>query len=162
MEASAVYLLRPVRDEDQDVLLAIYSSSRAEEMALVPWTDAQKKAFMQMQFLAQQDHYRTYFPQATHDLILVGDAPVGRLYVDRRESEIRILDITLLEQARGQGTGTRIIQELMKDAAYRDQSLSIYVESYNRSLGLFQRLGFMKTEENGASWLLVWRAASSL
>ena len=160
MEAPAVYLLRPVRDEDQDVLLAIYSSSRAEEMALVPWAETQKKAFMQMQFLAQQNHYRTYFPQATHDLILVGDAPVGRLYVDRRESEIRILDVTMLTESRGRGIGTQVLNDLMKEAADTHNSLSIYVESFNRSLGLFQRLGFAKTDENGASCLMVWRAAS--
>lgn len=160
MEETAAYTLRPVREEDDATLLAIYASTRAEEMALVPWSAAQKQAFLQMQLTAQQNHYRDYFPAARHDLILVKGEAVGRLYVDRRESEIRILDITLLEHARGHGTGTRIIKELMKEAADRDQSLSIYVEGYNRSLGLFQRLGFVKAEETGASWLMVWRAAS--
>ena len=162
MEQMAAYTLHPVREADEATLLAIYASSRADEMALVPWDEAMKDAFLRSQLMAQQAHYRSYFPEAAHDLILVDDAPVGRLYVDRRESEIRILDITLFEQARGYGTGTRIIEDLMKEAADRDQSLSIYVESYNRSLGLFQRLGFVKTEENGASWLMVWRAALSL
>lgn len=160
MEATAAYTLRPVREEDGEILLAIYASARAEEMALVPWTEAQKKAFMQMQLSAQQNHYRTYFPRATHDLILVNDAPVGRLYVDRRESEIRVLDVTMLTESRGRGIGTRIIQELMKEASNRNVSLSIYVESFNRSLGLFQRLGFVKAEETGASCLMVWRADS--
>jgi GNAT superfamily N-acetyltransferase len=138
--------------------LEIYASTRADEMALVPWDAAQKQSFVQMQFSAQQKHYRAYFPHATHDMILVEGQPVGRLYVDRREAEIRILDMTLLPQARGRGIGILIVQDLMKEAAYRNQSLSIYVESFNRSLGLFQRLGFVKTEENGASWLMVWRA----
>lgn len=160
MEATAAYTLRPVREEDQAILLEIYSSSRAEEMALVPWDAAMKDAFLLSQLSAQLTHYRSYFPAATHDLILVDGEPVGRIYVDRREAEIRILDVTLLEQARGRGTGTRVIQELMKEAADQDQPLSIYVENYNRSLGLFQRLGFVKTDENGASWLLVWRAGS--
>ena len=160
MEATAAYTLRPVREEDGEILLAIYASARAEEMALVPWTEAQKKAFMQMQLSAQQNHYRTYFPRATHDLILVNDAPVGRLYVDRRESEIRILDVTMLTESRGRGIGTQVLNDLMKEAADTHNSLSIYVESFNRSLGLFQRLGFVKTEENGALWLMVWRAVS--
>lgn len=160
MERLAAYTLRPVRDEDEALLLAIYASSRAEEMALVPWDAAMKDAFLRSQFSAQQTHYRSYFPQAVHDMILVDGEPVGRIYVDRRADEIRILDVTMLTESRGRGIGTRIIQELMKEADDQDQSLSIYVESFNRSLGLFQRLGFVKAEETGASWLMVWRAAS--
>ncbi len=160
MELTIAYTLRPVREEDEALLVEIYSSTRADEMALVPWDAAVKDAFLRSQCSAQLAHYRSHFPEATHDMILMDGEPVGRLYVDRRNAEIRILDVTLLEQARGHGVGTRIIQELMKEADDRDVSLSIYVESFNRSLGLFQRLGFVKTEENGASWLMVWRPGS--
>ena len=160
MEKVAAYTLRPVQKEDEELLLELYSSTRADELALVPWDAAQKQAFLQMQFSAQQKHYRAYFPHATHEMILADGQAVGRLYVDRRETEIRILDITLLPQARGRGIGTQILLDLMKEADHRNQSCSIYVESFNRSLGLFQRLGFVKTEESGASWLMVWRAGS--
>jgi L-amino acid N-acyltransferase YncA len=160
MEQAAIYILRPVQEEDEALLLAIYSSSRADEMALLPWDTAQKQAFLQMQFSAQQRHYREYFPQARHEMILAGGQPVGRLYVDRRATEIRILDVTLLTEARGRGIGTAILQDLMKEAVNANKSLSIHVESFSRSLGLFQRLGFVKIEESGASWLMEWRAGS--
>jgi ribosomal protein S18 acetylase RimI-like enzyme len=160
MEKVAAYTLRPVQEEDEELLLELYSSTRADEMALVPWDAAQKQAFLLMQFSAQQKHYRAYFPHATHDMILAEGQAIGRLYVDRRETEIRILDITLLPQARGRGIGTQILLDLMKEADHRNQSCSIYVECFNRSLGLFQRLGFVKTEESGASWLMEWRAGS--
>jgi ribosomal protein S18 acetylase RimI-like enzyme len=160
MEKIAFYALRPVQEEDETLLLEIYSSSRADELALVPWDVAQKKVFLQMQFSAQQKHYRAYFPHATHEMILAEGQPVGRLYVDRRETEIRILDITLLPQARGHGIGTQILLDLMKKADHGNKSCSIYVESFNWSLGLFQRLGFVKTEESGASWLMEWHAGS--
>lgn len=160
MEQLAVYALRPIEEADEALLLEIYSSTRAEEMALVPWGAAQKQAFLQMQFAAQQKHYRAYFPQAVHEIILVERQPVGRLYVDRRENEIRILDVTLLPQARGHGIGTQILLGLMKEAEQGNRTCSIYVESFNRSLSLFQRLGFVKAEENGAVWLLKWRAGS--
>lgn len=159
MERTSEYILRPVNEEDDALLLEVYSSTRADEMALVPWDDVQKKSFLQMQFSAQKNHYRTYFPNAKHEMILVDEEPIGRVYVDRRETEIRILDMTLLPSARGRGVGSQIIRELMKEANDQNKSLSIYVESFNRSLGLFQRLGFVKVEENGASFLMEWRAA---
>jgi ribosomal protein S18 acetylase RimI-like enzyme len=159
MEKIAVYTLRPVQEADEALLLEIFASTRADEMALLPWDAVQKQAFLQMQFSAQQKHYQAYFPQATHEMILAEGQPIGRLYVDRRETEIRILDITLLPEIRGKGIGTLVIQELMKEAEDGNKFISIYVESFNRSLELFHRLGFMKTEESSASWLMEWHAS---
>jgi len=47
--------LRDASVEDEGLLLEIYSSTRAKEMALVPWSDPQKEAFVKMQFQAQQE-----------------------------------------------------------------------------------------------------------
>src|ERR1051325_9333221 len=159
METTATYTLRPVQEDDEELLLEIYSSTRADEMALVPWDAATKNTFLRSQFSAQGNHYRKYFPHAVHQMILVDEQPVGRLYVDRNEHKIHILDVTLLPQRRGHGIGTQILLDLIKEAEYKNQSCSIYVESFNRSLGLFQRLGFVKTDESGVSWLMEWRAA---
>jgi len=160
MEQTATYTLRRVQEADEALLLELYSSTRADELALVPWDAVQKQAFLQMQFSAQQRHYRAYFPHARHEMIEAEGQPVGRLYVDRRETEIRILDVTLLPETRRRGIGTIILQNLMKEAVQANKSLSISVESFNRSLRLFQRLGFVKMEESGASWLMEWRAGS--
>jgi ribosomal protein S18 acetylase RimI-like enzyme len=153
--------LRPVSPANDDFLYRVYTGSRLEEMSLVPWDEAAKQSFLQMQFAAQQAHYQAYFPHASHDLILREGIPVGRLYVDRREMEIRILDIALLPAARGRGIGSHLLQELMEEAKAASKTLSIHVENSNPSLRLFQRLGFIKAGENGISCLLEWRAASS-
>lgn len=149
--------LRPVTTADDAFLLEIYASARAAELAQVPWDAAQREAFLRMQLAAQQLHYRTHNPNATHDLILLDDQPIGRLYVSRREREIRILDITLLSEQRGQGIGTPLIQELMSEAERAGQPLTIYVESYNPSLRLFERLGFSKIDDDGVNYLMEWK-----
>jgi GNAT superfamily N-acetyltransferase len=153
-------VLRPVRPEDDQFLYQVYACTRADELARVPWDQAQREAFLRMQFDAQQLHYRTHNPEATHDLILRDGVPLGRLYVARRELEIRILDITLLPAFRNQGTGTPLIKELMTEAAGAGKPLTIYVESFNPSLRLFERLGFIKTEDDGINRLMEWRAGS--
>ncbi len=153
--------LRPVSPANDDFLYRVYAGSRAEEMNLIPWDEAAKQSFLQMQFAAQQAHYRAYFPHASHDLILMEGIPVGRVYVDRRETEIRILDIALLPSARGRGIGSHLLQDLMEEAKAADKALSIHVENSNPSLRLFQRLGFVKAGENGIACLLEWRVASS-
>jgi ribosomal protein S18 acetylase RimI-like enzyme len=150
--------LRAVAAGDEEFLLKVYASIRADELAQVPWSEAQREAFIKMQFDAQQLHYKTHNPNATHDIILLDERPAGRLYVARREDEVRILDITVLPEYRNRGIGTPLIEELMREAARAGKPLNIYVESFNRSLRLFERLGFVKTEEDGVNLLMEWRA----
>ena len=152
--------LRPARPEDEDFLAAVYGSTRTEELALVPWSDEQRERFSRMQFAAQQHHYQTYFPSAIHQVILLGEEPIGRIYVNRGEREIRILDITLLPAYRGQGLGSRLILDLLAEAEAGNRSVTIHVESFNRSRGLFERLGFVPVKEEGAHLLFEWRADS--
>ncbi len=155
--------LRPVAAGDEEFLVKVYASTRADELARVPWSEAQRAAFVRMQFDAQQLHYRTHNPAATHDVILLDGRAIGRLYVARRRDEIRILDITILPERRGGGVGTALVRDLMTEAARAALPLNIYVESYNRSRGLFERLGFEKVdrpEDDGVNYLLEWRSSS--
>lgn len=149
---------RPATSDDQTFLLEVYGSTRAEELALTTWDQAQRDAFLSMQFSAQQSHYGQHYPEGEHYIILVNDHAVGSLYVAEIENEIRILDLTILPQHRNAGIGTQIMKELMAEAALIGKPLRVYVESFNRSLGLFERLGFEKSGESGHSYLMEWRA----
>ncbi len=141
--------LRPVSADDEAFLQAVYATTRAEEMKHVPWNEAQQAAFLQMQFKAQKHHYETRCPDARHDIILFDSQSVGRLYVDRREHEIHVLDIALLPEYRGRGIGSSLIKALMEEASAAGKSLTIYVESFNPSQTLFARLGFHEIESDG-------------
>jgi ribosomal protein S18 acetylase RimI-like enzyme len=145
---------RLVVPDDEPFLFEVYASTRATELALTPWNDEQRLAFVQMQFAAQRTHYQRYYPQAVHEIILRGGGPIGRSYIDRRETEIRILDLTLLPEVRGVGIGAYLLRELMREADATGRSLSIYVERFNPSLSLFERLGFAKKEEDDIYFLM--------
>ena len=41
---------RPITSEDTDFLYTVYAQTRTEELAPVPWTEAQKEAFLRSQF----------------------------------------------------------------------------------------------------------------
>jgi ribosomal protein S18 acetylase RimI-like enzyme len=148
--------LRPVVPADEPFLLKVYASTRAEEMALVPWTDEQRHAFVEMQFKAQLEHYAKAFPAATHDIVLENDRPVGRLYVDRLDQEINIIDFTVLPEERNSGIGSYVMQEILEEAKRSGKTVGIYVETFNPSVAFFKRLGFLETEENGIHFRLQW------
>lgn len=146
--------LRPVGPDDRDFLVEVYGSTRAEEMALVPWTDEQRYAFIQHQFTAQTNHYVEKYPEASHDIILSDDRQVGRLYVARLDQEIRIVDITLLPAERNAGIGSYLIKQLLDEANRSGKITRIFVEEFNPSRSLFERLGFSPSEQHGIHLLL--------
>jgi ribosomal protein S18 acetylase RimI-like enzyme len=123
----------------------------------VPWTADQKDAFIRMQFKAQQADYQSRFPAASHSIIEIDGHPAGRLYLARLDDSLRILDITILPEHRNTGLGTQILTDLMTEAKAADKAVRIYVESFNPSLRLFERLGFSPVEERGAHLLMEWK-----
>lgn len=149
--------LRPATAGDQEVLLEIYASTRAEELAITDWSEPQRDAFVKMQFDAQQQYYRAHYQHGDHRLILADDEPVGRLYTAENEDEIRIIDITVLPANRNAGIGTPLINDVLSRAKEAGKPVRIYVETYNRSRRLFERLGFTVIEEDGINVLLEWR-----
>lgn len=149
-----VLTFRPITPEDEAFLYELYASTREEEMKLVPWTKAEQEIFLKMQFSAQHNHYQTHYPDAQYSIILLDEQPVGRLYVHRREAEIRIIDITIHPQFRSRGIGTPLIEELIREGERERKSVSIYVDDFSPALRLFERLGFSKVEDNGISTLM--------
>ena len=154
--------LRPVTAADDDFIFSLYASTREQEMALVPWSAEQKAAFVRMQYEAQTRHYRAEFPSADHDIICLDEAPVGRLYLNRRADVLHILDITLLPRLRGQGTGGVALRRVLAEAHGANKPVTIYVESFNPSLRFFERLGFQRDHEQGFQLLLKWKPNSAV
>lgn len=125
-------------------------------MALVDWTEEQIAAFLRMQFQAQSRFYVENYPGAEFQLILLDGQPVGRLYVHRRQDEIRIIDITILPEHRGQGIGSSLLNQILAEAANEHLPVTIHVERFNPAMRLYERLGFCFAEERGVYFLMKW------
>ena len=149
-------VLRAATHEDEHFLMQVYASTRLEELDRTPWNQTQREAFVRMQFHAQQHHYNISFPAAEYQIILLDAHPVGRLYVARLERTIRILDITILAERRNAGIGTSILAEILKESEESAKPVQIYVESFNPSLRLFERLGFSKVDASDYNFLMEW------
>lgn len=155
---AAVLALRSVVDDDQTFLRQVYASTRAPELEQVPWSAEQKAAFCDMQFTAQDTHYRANYATAEYFVIEREGVPVGRLYVDRQSSAIHIIDIALLPEHRGAGLGTSLLKQLMTEAEAGGKKVTIYVEKFNPALSLYRRLGYQHMEELGVYYLMEWQS----
>jgi ribosomal protein S18 acetylase RimI-like enzyme len=148
---------RPARPEDEPFLFQVYASTRADELAVTGWPDGQKTAFLQMQFRAQSVHYREYFPNCWYEVILLRDAPIGRMFVHCAPDEIRVVDIGLLAEYRNRGIGGGLMQGVLDEASRLGKPVRLHVESYNiGAIRFYQRLGFAPIAERGMHIEMEW------
>jgi ribosomal protein S18 acetylase RimI-like enzyme len=134
---------------------AVYASTRADEIASVPWTPEQKAAFIDMQFGAQRVSYLNDYPQAEYYVIERSGRPAGRMIVDRSARAILLMDIALLPEFRNAGIGTTLLHDLLSEADRTGRPVRLHVEGFNPALRLYLRLGFVQTGQAGIYFEMV-------
>jgi ribosomal protein S18 acetylase RimI-like enzyme len=159
--AGAGLTFRRFTDPDLPFLARVYASTRAEELAATPWSDAQKAAFLDMQFRAQHADYQTNYPEADWLVIMRGGEAIGRLYIDRWPSQHSIIDIAFLSEHRSKGLGEALLRDLMDEASACGKTVMIYVEKFNPAMRLYHRLGFKTEEDKGVYDLMRWTPESN-
>jgi ribosomal protein S18 acetylase RimI-like enzyme len=153
-------VFRSQTEDDVPFLRRLYGSTREEELRIVPWSDQQKIAFLDMQFAAQSRDYQQNYPDCQFLIIDLEGERIGRLYVDRGEL-IEIVDIALLPEFRRRGIGRMLLEEILSEGAATRRKVRIYVEHFNPARHLYDRLGFRHIETNGVYHLMEWGDAAT-
>ncbi|BBL69584.1 GNAT family N-acetyltransferase [Methylogaea oryzae] len=149
--------LRAEAAADRPFLEHLYTAVRWPELEPSGWPEEAKLGFLRQQYALQDRHYALHYA-AGEFLILERDGvPVGRLYLHRDAGDIRIVDISLLPEVRGQGLGTLLLQGVGAEAVAAGQTVSIHVEKFNPAQSLYRRLGFKEIGDSGPYWLMEWR-----
>ena len=152
--------LRPAAAEDEAFLLALYASTRAEEVAAWGFDESQARSFLMFQFTAQRRHYEAEFPAASDHIIRLGDHDIGRIMVSRSPEEIRLVDIALLPEHRGAGIGAALVSGLVDEARERSLPLRLHVHTTSPARRLYERLGFSVVDDTGVHLLMERRPGS--
>lgn len=142
--------LRAVTSGDAEFLHAVYAAGRTEELAPVPWTDAQKTAFLRSQSEAQLAHYREHYPRAEYSIVVTEGVDVGRIMLEHRDEDLRLMDMGLLPEYRGLGIGTVLLERVIERSEAIGLPVVLHVESFNPAKRLYERHGFVDEGEVGA------------
>jgi ribosomal protein S18 acetylase RimI-like enzyme len=157
--AAAGLGFRRIAEGDLLFLAQVYASTRSEELAAAPLSDAQKASFLADQLRLQHAHYQRYYPDADWLVTMRGSEDIGRLYLERWPTQHRVIDIAFLPEHRGRGLGAALLRDLMDEAAASGKAVSIHVEKFNPAMRLYRRLGFRTEEDKGVYDLMRWTAA---
>jgi ribosomal protein S18 acetylase RimI-like enzyme len=151
--------LRPAAATDAALLREIFDAARRPMFEPLNLPPAQLELLLGQQFAAQTRHYRAQFAAAQDYIVCLGDHEVGRLYLQRGDEEIRIVDIALLPQHRGGGIGAQLIRQLQEESAQRGVPLRLSVTQGNPAQRLYRRLGFVAIAGDAADVSMEWRTA---
>ena len=148
--------VRPVTPDDEEFLLKIYKSSRGDDLRGLDWDEDRISEFLGMQHEAQQHFHESEYKRANDEIILLAGEPAGRVIVERREYEIRCIDVALLPEYRNNGVGAFLIRKLQEEARREDKPLRLQVIRFSRAVNLFERSGFVRTSETGTHFQMEW------
>lgn len=154
--------LRWLRNQDLPWLRDLYATTRADELAPVPWPPVQKRQFLDQQFALQHEHFVLHFAEA--DFLAIESAsrqPIGRYYVLRADP-FHIVDIALLPERYGRGIGSALIEQTITDATAIGRDVLLHVNKANsKAFRLYTRHGFSVSEDTGSHWQMRYTAANS-
>ncbi len=148
--------LRSATTEDGEFLLAVFKSSRGDDLRELGWDEDRIGEFLDMQFDAQQRLDQGEYQRADDQIVLNAAQPAGRLTVERRDHEIRCVEVALLPAHRNTGIGTFLMRQLQEEAKLANKPLRLGVIRYSRAVSLFERLGFVRTSETGTHFQMEW------
>lgn len=137
-------------------LCQLYTTTRWDEVMQAPWTDQQRLEFLTQQFEAQHKHYQSHYPKSDFLMIVKDKKNIGRIYLDRDDLSICLIDIALLPEYKNDGLGTEILTGLINEAQTTNKKIVLHVEKFNLAYNWYLKLGFKQIEDKGVHQYMEW------
>lgn len=148
---------RPVQQADEPLLYDLFCSVRAPQFARANLTAEQQQQLLRHQFLAMHASYAQHYPHGGHYIVEQNGEPIGRVYVNESNEELRLLDIIIARSRRNQGVGARVLQQMIERSNATGKPIRFYVWQDNVDAQRFyERLGFNQVRDD-QSYLLYER-----
>ncbi len=123
--------VRLVQPEDEPYIFELFASVRGEGLAEAGMTAEQRQQFLDFQYKAMHNTYADNYPEGIHNVILRKKKPIGRIYTNETDTEIRILDVIIHPKKRNHGFGSEIMQAMIAECDRTNKILRFYVWTNN-------------------------------
>ncbi|WP_417624169.1 hypothetical protein [Paremcibacter congregatus] len=146
-----------IKETDRGFLYDLYIATQRRDPIELDHRDTQKNAFfLRQQFSIQLQHYHQNYKCADFLLIKARGKPVGRLFLEERFFELRILDLSLMPRERNKGYRQKIIHGILRRAEETGRSIRVHVDKDSSLRQRYLDLGFKITEHRGRYDFMQW------
>ncbi len=133
--------LRNAEDKDEAFLFRLFCSIREPDFCF--FGEVEKRVLLEMQFAAQQRHFRVNIPEARDMIVMLDGQPVGRICTAHRQQELHLVEIALLPEYRNRGIGSHLMKGLERECEGKEMlPIRLRVYRHNPAMRFYQRLGF--------------------
>jgi ribosomal protein S18 acetylase RimI-like enzyme len=140
--------LLPANNADYDFLYHLHTlTMKTYVEALWGWDEAQ-----QVQIFRER-----FSPERTQIVQWQGE-DMGVLVLEERESEWFISSIQVAPEYQNRGIGTYLIRQIQSKAASDGKAVTLRVLNVNPARRLYERLGFVVTEQTDVRCYMRWEA----
>jgi GNAT superfamily N-acetyltransferase len=142
VDASSISL-RPPSSEDDPFLVRLFRSFRNDIDRAIGLSETERDTFTRQQFEAQRRSYRQRYPNSEHRIVTVHGDDAGRIWVNYRDDEVRLIDIMLLPSFQERGVGTELINRVKAEARRLGAPVRhmVHRDNYDAQ-SFYRRLGF--------------------
>ena len=129
------YVLREELQSDEQLLWDLFAADR------VP-------LLLGIQYAGRQAGWSVQWPHAESYIIEVESVPVGRLLLNRTEALWWVVDLAVLPLRRGEGIGSLVLADLVRNSGMIGARLGLKVEREAASRSFFERHGLKVVGED--------------
>ena len=135
---------RQATEEDFDFLFAMHISTMKEYVDRIwGWDDAFQESLFRERYIPNQVQVITF-----------DGKDIGMISLEERDEDVFLRAIEILPSHQGQGIATRIIQQIIDDAASKQKPVILSVLKVNPAKRLYERLGFSIIEETDTHFIM--------
>jgi GNAT superfamily N-acetyltransferase len=149
--------LRPAHALDEAFLYEVFCTTWAHRVAALPNQNLARHV-LRIQHIAQEREFSSRHPDHQKLVVLVGNEPAGRLYLDDDGASMQLLDLTLIPRFRGRGLGSGIVSGVCEQAAAGGRTLKVRVVRADATATGLWSPGFRRVAADDLADHLEWTA----
>lgn len=140
---------------DETFLRRLIVDTVARELGADAWPEPMRGHLLGIQFDSRRQSLRVNYPDAASEVIEADGRDAGWIVVVTLPHEVRLAEIMVAEEFRGQGIGTAVIGEVLAAAESAGKPVRLQVNATNfAAIRLYERLGFRRIDGDEVQHLM--------
>lgn len=152
--------IRPARDGDQNFFHDLYAETRKDLSDTIDNKEVLHE-IIDLQFRAQSHSYSTQYPNAYYFVVEKHGEKIGRATLDFSDDDVHLVDLALVQKARGKGIGKAVIRGIMSCAEKIGAPMRLAVFHNNvQAKAIYTNLGFVRYSTIPPYEYWIWHPAA--
>jgi len=139
---------RPACADDKEIIYQINCAA---------YRDIVTAQFGKWDEVFQRDHFEKKWDPARYSVLTIEEQVVGCMAIENYSDHIFLSEIQVEPTYQGRGYGTAVLRDLLAEAKQKNLPVRLRVLKLSRAVGLYTRLGFIRTSENDTHFYMEWR-----